>query len=395
MEQNIEKKLKKYTELIKLGEQTLKKHGWNEDDNNMYKRGAPSNEDYSGYLNSCVSLIEDTLENDSSSYLMIKKLIDNEKTSRNSYYFADCFGIIKAAFGIYKEKNMSENKLDVEKTKLDNTRIRENDMNKKVFVIHGRNEKIRKAFFEFLRSIGLQPIEWEQAIKLTGKSSPYIGEILEAALNEAKAIIVLFTPDEIAILKEEYAQNSSEKNPVFQPRPNVIFEAGMAIDKNPDRTIIVEIGKIREISDITGRHVVKFDGTSKKRKELIIKLNNAGCNVDDSGSAWLEAGDFTHITKNKQNLLKKIENFLKQTQTKKEHPKFKLHSAIYGTDEFFFDVYDKLNSMVNKNGLTVTSSNKIAGDPHKKAKKKLIIRYESYGKEYKVEVPENETRTLP
>ncbi len=113
MEQNIEKKLKKYSELIKLGEQTLKKHGWNEDDDNMYRRGGPSNEDYSGYLNSCISLIEDTLGNDSSSYLMIKKLIDNEKTSRNPYYFADCFGIIKTALGLYKEKIMSENKLDI------------------------------------------------------------------------------------------------------------------------------------------------------------------------------------------------------------------------------------------------------------------------------------------
>jgi len=283
----------------------------------------------------------------------------------------------------------------VEPSKLNNIRTNGDNMNRKVFVIYGRDEKTTKAFYEFFRSIDLQPIEWEQAIELTGKASPYIGDILEAGLNNAKAIVVLFTPDEMSILREEYTQNKSEKNPVFQPRPNVIFEAGMAIDKDPNRTIIIEIGEIREISDIAGRHVVRFDDTFKKRKELIVKLKNAGCELDDSGSDWHKAGDFTHIIRNKQEALEEIENFKKHAQLKKDYNKFKLYSAIYGTDEYFFDVYDKLNSMVNKNGLKVTSSNKIAGDPHKKAKKKLIIRYESYGKEYKIEVPERETRTLP
>jgi predicted nucleotide-binding protein len=113
MEQNNEKKLKKYLDLVMLGNQILKKHGWNQNGNNMYRKGAPSNEEYSGYLNSCISLIEDTLGADSPSYLMVKKLIDNEKTLKNPYYFADCFGIVKAAYGIYNEKILSENKLDI------------------------------------------------------------------------------------------------------------------------------------------------------------------------------------------------------------------------------------------------------------------------------------------
>jgi len=113
MEQNTKKNLNKYEALIKLGMQTLKKYGWNEDSNNMYRRGGPSNEEYSGYLNSCVSLIESTLKNKSDSYLMIRKLIYNEKTSGNPYYFAECFGIIESAHKIYKEKIMSENELDI------------------------------------------------------------------------------------------------------------------------------------------------------------------------------------------------------------------------------------------------------------------------------------------
>jgi len=37
-----------------------------------------------------------------------------------------------------------------------------------VFVIHGRNEAARKSMFEFLRAIGLKPLEWSQALAATG-----------------------------------------------------------------------------------------------------------------------------------------------------------------------------------------------------------------------------------
>ena len=73
---------------------------------------------------------------------------------------------------------------------------------KNVFVVHGRNTIIRKAVFDFLRSVGIKPIEWSQAIALTKKSSPYIGEILDRAFSEAQAIVILFTPDDLACLKK-------------------------------------------------------------------------------------------------------------------------------------------------------------------------------------------------
>lgn len=53
----------------------------------------------------------------------------------------------------------------------------------KVFVVHGRNSQARDAIFTLLRSIGLQPIEWSQAVKGTGKPAPYVGEILDTAFS--------------------------------------------------------------------------------------------------------------------------------------------------------------------------------------------------------------------
>src|SRR5215468_9339290 len=73
----------------------------------------------------------------------------------------------------------------------------DSDRARKVFVVHGRNRKARTAMFTFLRAIGLAPIEWSEAVKLTGEASPYIGNVLDAAFNAAQAVVVLLTPDDI------------------------------------------------------------------------------------------------------------------------------------------------------------------------------------------------------
>ena len=68
------------------------------------------------------------------------------------------------------------------------------DRRRRVFVVHGRNEPARDAMFSFLRSIGLQPIEWSQAVAATGEASPYIGVVLDSAFDAAQAVVVLMTP---------------------------------------------------------------------------------------------------------------------------------------------------------------------------------------------------------
>lgn len=88
-------------------------------------------------------------------------------------------------------------------------------------------------------------------------------------------------------------------------------------------------------------------------------------------------------------------NNLKQKLPENEGKKFELMSAIYGTDKQFIDVTEKLKPRIKENKLTVTSSNKIDGDPHPGVKKKLVIDYISVGKEYRIEIPENETRSIP
>lgn len=165
----------------------------------------------------------------------------------------------------------------------------------KVFVVHGRNSKARNALFTFLRALHLRPLEWTQAVQATGKTSPYVGEILDAAFSEAQAVVVLMTPDDMAYLREPLRNAndpSYETDPTSQARPNVLFEAGMAMGRNPERTLLVELGTLRPFSDVAGRHAVRLDNSVAKRQALAQRLQTAGCPVDISGTDWHTDGDF-------------------------------------------------------------------------------------------------------
>ena len=164
-----------------------------------------------------------------------------------------------------------------------------------VFVVHGRDLALRDSMFVFLRAIGLHPLEWTEATRATGKATPYIGEILEAAFSRAQGVVVLMTPDDEARLmahlqKESDLEHERELTP--QARPNVLFEAGMAMGRFPDRTVLVEVGKLRPFSDIGGRHVIRFDGSSQRRQELAQRLKDVGCAVNLEGTDWHTAGRF-------------------------------------------------------------------------------------------------------
>lgn len=164
-----------------------------------------------------------------------------------------------------------------------------------VFVVHGRNEALRSAVFTFLRAIDLNPIQWSVAVSMTETGSPYIGDILDAAFARAQAVVVLLTPDEIAHLQPRYGggDDDPETQPAPQARPNVLFEAGMAIGRHPRHTILVEVGTMRSFSDVSGRHAIRMSNDVARRQELATRLRTAGCAIDLAGTDWHSAGDFT------------------------------------------------------------------------------------------------------
>lgn len=119
--------------------------------------------------------------------------------------------------------------------------------------------------------------------------------MLDVAFDAAQAIVVLLTPDDIAYLRKEFASGDEdpETDPMPQARPNVLFEAGMAMGRDQSRTVLVEFGKLRPFSDVGGRHAVRMDSTPQKRKDLAQRLKNAGCAVKLDGDDWMTVGDFS------------------------------------------------------------------------------------------------------
>lgn len=188
------------------------------------------------------------------------------------------------------------------------------DQDRTVFVIHGRDKKARRGLFTFLRSIGLHPIEWAEALAETRQGSPKIGDVLQAVLSKGRAVIVLSTPDDVVQLKAEHAddEDDQELRPAGQARPNVIYETGMAMLLIPERTILVELGKVRRFTDLNGHFVVKLTNEPSARKLLAQRLQDIGCAVNLSGSDWLEAGDLTppavESTRTKQSPVRPVQS---------------------------------------------------------------------------------------
>jgi hypothetical protein len=93
-----------------------------------------------------------------------------------------------------------------------------------------------------------------------------------------------------------------EKEPVLetaihhQSRPNVLFEAGMAFGRKPDRTILVEFGAIKPFSDVAGRHVVRLNNSRDRRLDLGSRLEGAGCPVRLDNPESLRVGNFDIVT---------------------------------------------------------------------------------------------------
>lgn len=170
--------------------------------------------------------------------------------------------------------------------------------NNDVFVVYGRNKRITGEMFAFLKMLNLSPIPWEEAVLFTDRSTSYIGETLNRLLQQAQAVVVLLTGDDEAQLLSEFFVDSDPKydRTLFtQPRPNVVFETGMAFShaKLASRTILVEVGKMRLWRAIDGRHRIRLSNKLEDRLALVNSLEEAGCTPEIPSNELLrEVGDF-------------------------------------------------------------------------------------------------------
>ncbi|NUT49184.1 MAG: nucleotide-binding protein [Saccharothrix sp.] len=168
------------------------------------------------------------------------------------------------------------------------------DRARNVFVVHGRNKAARRAVYDFLRTLRLHPLEWSQALDLVGTGAPPVGEVFDKGMSLCRAVLVLMTPDDVVRLKPEFldGEDDPERAEMGQARPNVLFEAGFALARYPERTLLVQFGKVRPFTDIGGLYVFRLTDHPKARNALARGLERVGCTVDRSGQDWL-SGDLT------------------------------------------------------------------------------------------------------
>jgi predicted nucleotide-binding protein len=166
-----------------------------------------------------------------------------------------------------------------------------------IFVVHGRDLTLRDDMYSFLRALGLNPIEWNHAIAAAkGGANPIVGTVINNAMKKAQGIMVLLSPDEESKLKPKFVTQRDKRQHLHtlegQPRPNVIFEAGLALGAHSDKTILVQVGEVREISDIAGKHMVHLTNDASARQTLAERLRiKLRFKIDPHGN-WLKVGNF-------------------------------------------------------------------------------------------------------
>ncbi len=174
----------------------------------------------------------------------------------------------------------------------------DSDIARNVLVIYGPDEQTRRAVFDFLRALGLRPLEWVTMVTQTGKPAPTIVETMQNALSIARAIVVLMTPDDVVLLHPELRGPGdvvAVTSDAMQARPNVLIELGMALATNPSGTLVLMFGQHRPVADLGGINFVRITDTPACRAKIAARLRQAGCLVDESGQEWLTAGDFREL----------------------------------------------------------------------------------------------------
>jgi predicted nucleotide-binding protein len=171
---------------------------------------------------------------------------------------------------------------------------------KKVFVIHGRNERAVNEMGIFLRSMGLEPV-WFRDVRKEMGGTAFIAKIVEHGMEKAQGVLALFTPDEFSALRPDLrkAGESGEKVERWQARPNVQFEAGMAYGRDPDRVAFVLFGDVKLFTDAAGIHVfwpTNEHGPDSHRALLRgVLADGMKCEVNMRSDDWMTAGNFDAV----------------------------------------------------------------------------------------------------
>jgi hypothetical protein len=137
------------------------------------------------------------------------------------------------------------------------------------FIIHGQDRRVREELEKFLKAVGFTILPFHAAAAGEAQVDAVLRNV-ESAVKQADVVIVLFTPEEHASFHDPEtgryvaSTKTGEQMGGWQPRPNVIFEAGIAVASAKEKTILLRIGSVRVSSDLAGLMFVDLDADNAK-----------------------------------------------------------------------------------------------------------------------------------
>lgn len=144
---------------------------------------------------------------------------------------------------------------------------------KKVFIVHGHDDKAREQLELVIHKLGLDPF----VLANTGGGGLTLIEALEnefkPGANQARFGIVLMTPDDMG-----YSKNDGHENAQPRPRQNVVLEMGMLISAiGRGNVAILKKGHVEVPSDAQGILYIPFNDHVKETvPKLTDRLRAAG-----------------------------------------------------------------------------------------------------------------------
>jgi Predicted nucleotide-binding protein containing TIR-like domain/Effector-associated domain 1 len=147
-----------------------------------------------------------------------------------------------------------------------------------VLLVEGRDRKASVRLRGVLHVLGIQAVEWSDAVEWTGMPHPDAPEVLRAAARHVTAIVVLLTGDDESKLRREFCadhERAVEGVPLPQARSGVLVRAAMARALYPTTTVLVQYGRLRPVADLP--LPVMLDDSAESFHVFARTLAAAGC----------------------------------------------------------------------------------------------------------------------
>lgn len=165
---------------------------------------------------------------------------------------------------------------------LNGEQLERDSEDKEIFIVYGHEKASKEQLQLVLKTLDLNHS------MVTNDTSLTIIEALEQKITEINCGIVLLTPDDLAISKQQYEKHKSEDKIddklMYRARQNVILEMGMLLSRLGRENIIILLkGQVEYPSDMSGIFYLPYqEHISEIVNKLVDRLTKLGFKIDSA-----------------------------------------------------------------------------------------------------------------